>query len=377
MIPADLASRLLSILETSVQPIAVSREISDDLPKMVPGERFTAQIQRALPDGTFQALVAGKMITLALPGSAKTGDVLELTASETRGGTLHARLTPSVETPAAPASTADARPMLSQTGQLISQLLTGRYGEAKPLPLAPVISAAPGETLDAIELAPALKQAISQSGMFYESHLKQWVDGARPLQLLLTEPQAALTQPTQDAPEPHAQTQARTASETSAQTAQIRETTVAPARDALVEIRAERNDSLSTPQGGLRLPESVTPVVLQQLETLATQQAAWQGQIWPGAQMQWSIVDPDAGQSDGTDDSETILWRSQLRLSLPQLGELQASLTLGPQGVSIRLGAAEKHSAELMRDAQGSLQDAFDAAGIPLTLVTIREDVGA
>lgn len=376
MIPADLASRLLSIIEASVQPVTVSREISADLPRMIPGERFTAQIQRALPDGTFQALVAGKTITLALPGTATTGDVLELTAAETRGNTLHARLGTSAETLPAPSVPADSRSTLSQTGQLISQLLTGRHGEAKPLPLETVVKTNLGNTLDTAELAPALKQAISQSGLFYESHLKQWVVGARPLQSLLAEPQAAAIQTPQDAPETHPLTGTIRTPESAAQSAQPREAAAAVIRDAVIETRSDRSDSSPAPQIGLRLPESVTPVVLQQLETLASQQASWQGQIWPGAQMQWTIVDPEAGQ-DSAGDDEIMVWRSQLRLSLPQLGNLQASLTLGPQGVSVRLSAAEKHSAELLRDAQGSLQEAFSAAGIPLTQIAIREDVSA
>ncbi|HDR9319814.1 TPA: flagellar hook-length control protein FliK, partial [Burkholderia vietnamiensis] len=60
-------------------------------------------------------------------------------------------------------------------------------------------------------LRAALAQAVSESGLFYESHLAQWLAGQRPLAALMREPQARLaTVPVQtaadaaqhDAPDP-------------------------------------------------------------------------------------------------------------------------------------------------------------------------------
>ncbi|MDS0797238.1 flagellar hook-length control protein FliK, partial [Burkholderia pseudomultivorans] len=44
----------------------------------------------------------------------------------------------------------------------------------------------------ATALRAALAQAVSESGLFYESHLAQWLAGRRPLAALLREPQARL-----------------------------------------------------------------------------------------------------------------------------------------------------------------------------------------
>ena len=45
MIPGDLAARLRTMLEASVQPLSVVHEIPGNLPRFETGERFTAQIQ--------------------------------------------------------------------------------------------------------------------------------------------------------------------------------------------------------------------------------------------------------------------------------------------------------------------------------------------
>ena len=84
MIPGDLASRLRGLIEPSVSSLTVVQKVSPSLPEFFTGQRFTAQIQSPLPDGTFQALVAGKSMTLALPHSAKSGDVLELVVTGQR-----------------------------------------------------------------------------------------------------------------------------------------------------------------------------------------------------------------------------------------------------------------------------------------------------
>ncbi|MBN3829648.1 flagellar hook-length control protein FliK, partial [Burkholderia sp. Ac-20384] len=47
-------------------------------------------------------------------------------------------------------------------------------------------------TLPVAALRAALAQAVSESGLFYESHLAQWLAGQRPLTALMREPQARL-----------------------------------------------------------------------------------------------------------------------------------------------------------------------------------------
>ncbi|MDQ7990741.1 MAG: flagellar hook-length control protein FliK, partial [Candidatus Dactylopiibacterium sp.] len=211
MIPVDLASRLRLLLEATVPAVGAPREIGTELPRLVPGERFSAQILNALSDGSFRALVGGKPITLVLPGTATSGDVLDLVVTQRQGATLQARLatTPATDITQTPqqaatdaAARSESRPTLSPTGQFISQLLTGRFGEARPLPLSPSGRALLNNPLNTTDIADSLKQAISESGVFYESHQRQWLSGERPLQSLLQEPQARVPGQAREQPAP-------------------------------------------------------------------------------------------------------------------------------------------------------------------------------
>ena len=159
--------------EPPVAGLQRAREIQAQLPELVPGQRFFATLQRTLPDGTFRALVAGQQMTLSLNSAAKSGDTLELEVSQVTPRAVFARI---VGAETAAGNTASAQPALSQTGKLISFLLTGQ-----PAPSAaslagnrPLLSAPPTA---GSQLVPVLRQALGQSGLFYESHQAQWVLG--------------------------------------------------------------------------------------------------------------------------------------------------------------------------------------------------------
>ena len=128
MIPTDLAARLRLLAEASffdseppVQGTARVREIQ--------AQQFTAQITRALPDNTFQAIVAGREYTLALNHPAKAGDALELVVTRNTANAVFARVVGEgarTQNPANVGVEVASRPSLSPTGRLISFLLTGQ-----------------------------------------------------------------------------------------------------------------------------------------------------------------------------------------------------------------------------------------------------------
>jgi len=198
MIPSDLAARLRMLTEASffdseppVQGTAKVREIQARLPQLVPGQQFNATLMRALPDGTFQAIVAGRNYTLALNHPAQAGDKLDLVVTRSAGNTVFAQLAP----PQSGAAAADtARANLSPTGRLISFLLTGQPAPS-PAQLAegrPLLQSPPAAGVS-MALAPLLKQALSQSGLFYEAHQLQWLAGKRDTTSLRQEPQGKET----------------------------------------------------------------------------------------------------------------------------------------------------------------------------------------
>lgn len=198
LIPPDVGIRMRMQTEANLlQPATPAHETPADLPDLQPGRTFTARIQEALPDNTYRALVAGKSITLSLPEGAKTGDQMELVVVERSTKSIIARQA-QADAAATPTASGQAYPFtrLSSAAQLIGQLLPAD-GKAPPAAQLnrgqPLMSTPPTSQAAALELAPTLAKAVTQSGLFYEAHQAQWVNGKLPLAQLLQEPQGQLS----------------------------------------------------------------------------------------------------------------------------------------------------------------------------------------
>ncbi|MBP6802205.1 MAG: flagellar hook-length control protein FliK, partial [Zoogloea sp.] len=194
MIPGDLAARLRMLTEASffsgepnVAPLARVKAITDQLPAFTPGQRVIANLQTAYPGNTYQARIGGRDVTLALPQAANAGDTLELVVSHVTPRAVFATLAQ----PTTSTGTAAATPALSQTGRLISFLLTGQPA-AQTAALnggQPMLAAAPQGPGDSALLASRLSTALEQSGLFYESHQARWLAGKLDTAALMQEPQ--------------------------------------------------------------------------------------------------------------------------------------------------------------------------------------------
>ena len=194
LIPPDIGLRLRLQNDLLPQPITPLQEIPADLPDLKAGQTFSARIQEVLPESTYRALVAGKSITLSLPESVKSGDILELVVVDRTPKTIIAQLAP--QSGAAAEAAADyPHTTLSRAAQLIGTLLPaeGEAPSAAPLNRGQPLLAQPPQT--GRELAPVLGKAVAESGLFYESHQAQWVAGKLPLASLLQEPQGLRSSP--------------------------------------------------------------------------------------------------------------------------------------------------------------------------------------
>ncbi|MEC5388134.1 flagellar hook-length control protein FliK [Uliginosibacterium sp. H3] len=407
MIPADLASRLRILIDSEVKAPAPIQELLSDFPELETGQRFSATIQSPLADGTFRALVNGRNLTLSVPEGAKSGDVLELIVTGKQDKTITARLADTGGT-ANTAATA-GQPRLSAAGQLISQLLTGRYGDTQAATLngnEPLLAEPP---IKASGLPPVLRQAVSESGLFYEAHQAQWAEGEGSLESLLREPQArfgtaiaqtltgspslpaaspdttsdslpgtgANPQDNPDLDPAHHQTGQNNAGQLAqnhhapGSDAAARSGTLHSGQDADTQRDATADKAQGSSTNALKISEQLMPLVHQQLETLATHQALWQGQIWPGQNMQWQIFDPE-GQShasgdQGSDSNEPPPWQSILRLKMPRLGDIEAQLIVTAAGVAIRVSADSTRTIEQLRQGGEALGSALEAAGVAMT----------
>jgi len=441
MIPPDVANSLRAVIpdqrsetNSQSQPVARAQRVADALSNLVPGQRLFAEIQALMPNGTYRAVVAQRDITLALPFSAKPGDTLELEVAESDGKltlAFVANRSSGTSTAAPPESVSTS---LSTAGKVIGNLLTPLEGEGKqPAPAAlnrsqPLVETMPKTGAD---LAPVLKQALTQSGMFYEAHQARWVTGQLPTAALLQEPQGKLLPAPLNAPEfinrsssltPGIPTNIPTpdispdslirsslpAAPPSAAATSLPDTDgmhQVPPREStdkspainvdptvnrkfgeiLKEGPLERSAATTAPLPHASVstnaatvpnenpvPRELVPLVQQQLNGLATQNFVWQGQVWPGQPMWWEISgDPESQPSP--DSEPASQWQTRLKLDLPALGGIDVTLRLGGGGTLAIFVSTEKTASETkLRDSAQPLREQLEAAGLTLTQLRVN-----
>lgn len=364
MIPPDVASSLRLVLpdqqalpNQQAQPVAPAQRLADVLGNAVPGQRILAEIQSLLPNGSYRAIVSQREITLALPFSAKPGDSLELEVKESDGKLTLAFVTNRSDAAVAKGLPESVATSLSPTGKLIGNLMGGIEAEGKRAPAAPLNNAQPlleSMPKTAADLAPILKQALAQSGMFYEAHQARWVAGELTTESLKQEPQGKLSPGVANA----------AVNEKIGQKMDI-----APEQAGNVSTSATRSDASGTP-----VPRDLMPLVQQQLDGLANQNFAWQGQVWPGQQMRWEIGE-NLDDSRSPDSDEAKHWQTRLKLSLPSLGDIDISLNLKFGGdVSIAVTTGSEASEARLRDEIQQLRTQLDTAGLNLTELLFKHD---
>lgn len=361
LIPPDVGLRLRTQTETNpVQPLAPIKELPSDLPELQVGQTFLARIQEGLPENTYKALVAGKMLTLQLPEGAKPGDTLELVLIDRSPKVLIAKR---LDTPTEAAGN-EPYPYatLSKAGQMISRLLLPEGEAPQPAPLTRGQPLLPHGPASGAELAPALAKAVINSGLFYEAHQAHWVAGRRELESLLAEPQGR-QQPMQ--PGPAAATPA---------TANAAAETVLAASGKERQAEAAGNQAAQLAQS---VPEALRPLVQQQLDAIASQRLAWHGEVWPGQTMDWEIEEERTRDGSGNGDDEVASrWNTTLHLDLPHLGTIDATLQLTAEGLKVRLTTEDTGSLADLLGGSGQLATMLTEAGLKVQAIDIRNEEG-
>ena len=193
---------------------------------------------------------------------------------------------------------------------------------------------------DTPQLTATLARTVENSGLFYESHLQQFAAGMRTLTQLTQEPQA---QPLSMAP--------RTADMEAARV-------LAPQPDAAA------TSSASAPA----VHPANLSLVRQQLELLAQPQFRWSGEAWPGTTMDWDIAEDEKKQGAAADDPAAApRWTTRLAMSLPNLGAVEARLSLAGNTLQLRLAARESATVNLLDEAGAELPARLGAQGLQLT----------
>jgi len=338
MIPTDVLNSLKALALTQ-KPLITATSATAAASAFEPGQKFQATVQAQLAPGIFKVQVGEQLLQLQLPGNIRTGDSITLQVVS-----LLPRLTFTMAASANPLSTAD---QLSATSRLLSSLTQQPFEKS----FVPAINSTPlwtGTTdfPDTAALAGKLHEALSQSGLFYESHQAQWLAGSRNTSQLMQEPQ---NQPADKV----------------------------KAAFGINENRQIANtDSAVNPQPRISIPgvpDHLHPLIQQQLNALETSQVQWQGQVWPNQQMNWEIHE-ESSRSPGGEESRQ--WVTQINLNLPKLGEITATLRFNKSGLNLTLDAGANATRVKLGAASSKLVAALSERGINTTstLVTKHDE---
>ena len=217
---------------------------------------------------------------------------------------------------------------LSKTAQTLGNVLAAAQKAdtvLKSVAGSAPLMATPDAAADPAALAKGLQQALGNSGLFYESHVAEWAQGGRALADLAGEPQQ---QAAQAGARPNPQDPA---------TAQF---------------------------------------ISMQLATQEQSQLAWQGQLYPGQPMEWDVRREDQPQQQQGADGDGAVWHSRLRLRFPELGQLEAQLTMVNGALQVRFATGDDATADLLRGQMPRLAGALDAVGTPLAGFDARAQNG-
>ncbi|HZV99067.1 MAG TPA: flagellar hook-length control protein FliK [Methylophilaceae bacterium] len=294
-----VASPLVSV--SDIKPVAAVGAAGQEfdfrggqflIDQLVKGQSYQAQVISQLDGKTFRVAIEGHHVAIALGPDIKAGQSLLLKyISDTPAPTFI--LVPP------PADEASSTATLSPTAQLINQKLqAAQHQGAAVYEAALPITASPANPQ---RFAADLKDAVATSGLFYESHLAEFVEGARPLGALMREPQ------NQGGPYP-------------------------------------------------------AHLLAQQLGVLENQRMLWHGEIWPGQMAEWRIQAQQQGHSQGQradHEAPAQSISSSMTLQLPHLGKITARLQLADGKLRVALLAEESATVASLRQHTVPLLEAL------------------
>jgi hypothetical protein len=294
------------------------------------GKSFQAVITSMMQDGkaTVQFTpippqTQGTQLQMQLPAGLGVGDTIQLKLVKPAPDVAFQLNNPSL--PSNPESVD-----LSSGAKLLNQLLQTAdpnnpqtnhiKGNQSLLPMTPT-----DIKQMASDLPGHLHQAVQLSGAFYESHLKEWVNGERSLELVKQEPQN--------------QTKAL--------------------------LKNSPDQPIESPQ---------TQLIPAQLNAQENRQFIWRGELIPGQAFEWQIKDDTPKQSANTAAPEEKSWQTSVKFHLPQLGQIHAVINLAGNSAAFRISAQQPNSANLLIQAKDQLHLSLEATGTQMTQFLVEKD---
>lgn len=300
------------IARTTVNPSTDLQERAGSLLQLNPGQQVKAEIIANLPNSLYLARIAGELYKLEIPINVQPGETMDMTfvGSEPRI-TFQVFRQPE----------GSASVNLSPVGKWLALAL-----QAPSLPSAQealLENPYQGSTL----LALRLKEVLTQSGLFYESHLAQWAAGGLQLAEILKEPQGKLSR----------------------------------------AAGGEKHEDGAADSADAEVADARTlPLIKEQLHLLDSGVLSWRGEAWPGQGMVLSVT--NSGREEGEAGIEATL-----SLSLPNLGDVEAKLHLGAEGLSVELVSDQPGASSVMKEGHEALRSALSSAGLHLARLAAKD----
>ena len=351
MLPANLISTLkaLALPDKPLITATPDKNTANAGKQFELGQKVQGTVQAQVAPNVFNVRVATQLLQMQLPAFIRSGDIITLQVAS-----LQPRLTFTLAASSNPVSTPES---LSATSRLLSSLsqqpLERSY--VRPIQSAPLWTGAQALP-DTSQLAGKLHDALSHSGLFYESHQAQWIAGTRPTTQLLLEPQNQLTPKQQ--PQNLLQQNTNTRSPDTANNATL----------------STQVTQTGTEQRAVapNIPEHLQTLVQQQLGALETHQVLWQGQVWQGQEMRWEVSEESPHRNaQGVEEGQ---WNTQIHLDLPNLGGVSARLSFNGNALNLSFDVADAQTRDKLGNASSQLVAALSERGIPVIHTQINQN---
>ena len=312
---ADIAginpvARILPIL--AVESIgSIRQELGDRATQFVKGQEYFAQVLSKVGDTTYNvkidiANLKGAVLRMDLGTAAKAGQTLTLRY-------MHDSPVPTFLLATAATNIAGSKTELSSAGNLIAQYLQQAEGDGvnARFQASAVVSNHPSNSQ---VMAHDLKNAVTHSGLFYESHLSELVQSNQTLASLKLEPQNQANAP-------------------------------------------------------------IANLMTQQLAILENQRMSWHGEVWPGQKMDWDIEQQaDKVGEKPNNERQTCEDRpitSEMTLHLPHLGKVSARISLVDGRMRVNILAEQAQTLNMLQAKRLNLAEAIGKNGQQLDALTV------
>ena len=313
---ADIASiqpvaRILPIL--AVDSIgSIRQELGDRATQFVKGQEYFAHVLSKVGDTAYNVKVEsgslkGTILKMDLGTAAKAGQLLTLRY-------MHDSPVPTFLLTATPTNAAGSTTEISTAANLIGHYLKQAEsdGVTSRFQATTVVTNNPSNPQ---VMAHDLKNAVTNSGLFYESHLSDLVQSNQSLSAIKQEPQNQANSP-------------------------------------------------------------IAILMSQQLAILENQRMSWHGEVWPGQKMDWDVYQQQqnadgkqpSNQSQADQDRPIT---SEMTLHLPHLGKISARISLTDGRMRVNILAEHPETLEMLTAKRLGLAEAIGKNGQQLDALTV------